>query len=109
MDEILFRTIANGSQYGNNAYISPNASINDGKLTICIIKNFKWWKAPIIGFRLFTKSITKSKYMQLFEFSNATLKMNEKNAQVDGESISCQSTVNIKVCKNSLKIIVPKK
>jgi diacylglycerol kinase (ATP) len=33
-------SVANSSQYGNNAHIAPNASITDGLLDVCIIKEF---------------------------------------------------------------------
>ena len=53
-------TFANGSQYGNNAYIAPHADICDGKLDICIISPFKLYNAPGIGIRLFAKNIHAS-------------------------------------------------
>src|SRR5690606_11235300 len=33
-------SIANSPQYGNEAYISPNASVDDGLLDVCIVKPF---------------------------------------------------------------------
>ena len=53
-------TFANGSQYGNNAYIAPGADISDGQLDMCILSPFKLYKAPGIGIRLFSKNIDKS-------------------------------------------------
>ena len=52
-------SIANGSQFGNNACIAPRASMKDGKLNITILKNFPLVSAPVLIYRLLTKSFEK--------------------------------------------------
>ncbi|PJF38513.1 MAG: hypothetical protein CUN55_17070, partial [Phototrophicales bacterium] len=38
--EAFLIAVANSTQYGNNAYIAPQADIQDGQLDVCIIKPF---------------------------------------------------------------------
>ncbi len=38
--EAFMLSFANSSQYGNNAHISPHASVQDGLLDVCVIKQF---------------------------------------------------------------------
>ena len=37
-------SFANSSQYGNNAYIAPHASVRDGLMDICILKRPAFWE-----------------------------------------------------------------
>jgi diacylglycerol kinase (ATP) len=36
---------ANASQYGNNAYIAPNADLRDGLLDMCLMNALPPWRA----------------------------------------------------------------
>ena len=48
-------SVANGSQFGNNAFISPIAQVNDGIMEVCILKKIPLYAAPYFAFQLFTK------------------------------------------------------
>ncbi len=58
-------SIANSSQYGNNAHISPFASLEDGLLDICIVKPFPLYIFPALALRMFRKNSHKSNYLEL--------------------------------------------
>lgn len=101
-------TFANASQYGNNAYIAPDAKINDGKLNISIIKAFPVLSAPNLGTRLFLKNIDKSRFVETFECEKIVVK--RKSADVihyDGEPGEMGAMLNIKVIPNGLNVMVP--
>ena len=48
-------SVANSPQYGNNAYIAPQASVNDGILDVCIVHKFPLYILPKMIFHLFYK------------------------------------------------------
>lgn len=101
-------TFANASQYGNNAYISPNADITDGKLDLCILSPFKLYSALIIGFRLFAKTMNKSSLMQIRQAKTILLKRKEKGViHFDGEPCSMEKELNISIINKGLNIIIP--
>ncbi len=52
-------TCANASQYGNDFYIAPHASMSDGLLDVTIMEPFTVFEAPQIAFQLVHKSIDK--------------------------------------------------
>jgi diacylglycerol kinase (ATP) len=66
-------SVANSSQYGNNAYIAPNASLYDDFLDLCIIKPFPLYKFPLLAFQMFTKKIHKSKYVEIIKINSALI------------------------------------
>ena len=47
----------NASQYGNNAYIAPQATLNDGLLDVTILEPFTVLDVPSLSFQLFNKTI----------------------------------------------------
>jgi diacylglycerol kinase (ATP) len=101
-------TFANASQYGNNAFIAPNADISDGKLDICILAPFRLYKAPGIGIRLFTKNIDKSTLMYS-ERANHFLLERESEGVVhfDGEPHRMGKRIEISLINKGLNIIIP--
>lgn len=102
-------TIANTSQYGNNAFIAPKAIINDGILDICIMSPFSVGVAPEMILRLLNKQLDSSKYCEYFKAKEITIKGNNLNYQIDGEPIKNEQQVNIKIDPLSLKILAPLK
>lgn len=101
-------TVANASQYGNNAYIAPNANIADGKADICIIKPFPLYAAPFLVLRLFRKTLYKSKYYETIQASRITLKSeNEMCFHYDGEPGGFSEIINIELKERNLKVIAP--
>jgi YegS/Rv2252/BmrU family lipid kinase len=101
-------TFANASQYGNNAYIAPNADIRDGKLDICILAPFKLFKAPGIGIKLFSKNIDKSRLMKSERASHILLeRASEGVVHFDGEPHRMGKQIEISLVNHGLKVIIP--
>ena len=53
-------SIANASQYGNDAYIAPQASMKDGFLDVVIMEPFDILEAPQVGLDLMNKTLNNS-------------------------------------------------
>ena len=51
---------ANASQYGNNVYIAPHASMSDGLMDVTVMEPFNVLEAPQIAIQLFSKTITQN-------------------------------------------------
>ncbi len=101
-------SFANSSQYGNNAYIAPDAQINDGMLDVCILKPFSVLSMLGIGFRLFNKTIKQSKYMQTVRAKELVIeRQSDGVAHLDGEPMTFGKKLDIKVIPASLKLLVP--
>jgi len=106
--EAFLITFANGSQYGNNAYIAPNADISDGKLDICILSPFRLYKAPGIGIRLFAKNIHRSSLMHSEQAQNIVLeRASEGVVHFDGEPCRMGKKLDISLINKGLNVIVP--
>ena len=57
---------ANASQYGNNAYIAPQASMSDGLMDVIIMEPFDVFEAPQISIEMFSKTLDKNSKIKTF-------------------------------------------
>jgi len=107
--EAFMVSFANSSQYGNNAHISPLASVQDGLLDVCIIKQFPVWRLPEMGVRMITKTAHKSKYLEIIRGKNINIKRAAPGpVHLDGEPQIMSADIHIEVVPHSLKVIVDK-
>lgn len=104
-DNLLTVEIANSSQMGNNAIISPFSSITDGIAEIVMLKKPKWWQVPKIIFQIFSKTLPDSPHVTFLHFSNQKIKVNRiVEHHIDGEYIAELQELNFKILANQLKI-----
>ena len=103
-------TFANSGQYGNNAYIAPNAVIDDGMLDLCILRPFPRTSTISIGLRLFFKNIDQSPYLEVMRVKKASLKRKGRKKitiHLDGEPMELPGKLKIKVVEQALHVMVP--
>ncbi len=100
-------SIANSSQYGNNAHISPKASVQDGLLDVCIVKPFPLYRFPELVVRMFTKTVDESAFVQIIKAKSVTLRREKAGAaHLDGEPVVLEGLVDIKVKPATLNVVV---
>jgi YegS/Rv2252/BmrU family lipid kinase len=99
-------TFANASQFGNNAYIAPQASTTDGLLDVCALRPFSALAALGVAWRLFAKSLDKSAYAIIEQHRSFEL-TTPRPALIhyDGESLQLTTThIQVEIVPNSLWI-----
>jgi diacylglycerol kinase family enzyme len=100
--------VANGSQYGNNAYIAPSAQVHDGKFELTVLKPFSIWQIPRIGLQLFMGTLNSSKLVDAYHFHKLKIiREREGVFNIDGEAIWMPQEINIQIKPASIQIIVP--
>ena len=105
--EAFLISFANGSQWGNNAYIAPMADISDGLMDIAILKKINWRNGLSVGYHLFNRKLHQTKHLEIIKAKEVTVKQKRTIAHIDGEPIESGAVVTVKVNPLSLKIIVP--
>jgi diacylglycerol kinase (ATP) len=100
-------TFANASQYGNNAYIAPQANVTDGKLDICILKPFPVYSMPGLALRVFNKTADKSSFMEALKGTEITIEREKEGPiHLDGEPFETGKQITVSVMPGCLKILV---
>ena len=96
----------NASQYGNNAYITPFASMKDGLITVSILSPFNVFEVPLMAGRLFTHTFDESKRMTAF--SVPWVRIVRKTAgpvHFDGEPCLMGEELYIEMVPEGLKVL----
>lgn len=102
----LMLNIANTRQFGNNAYIAPNASKSDGLVDMVLVKKFPLTYSALFAYRMFTKKLKDDDYVTYLPVSEIEFKVNTKNWHLDGEFNKIKSPIHVKVQPSSLNILV---
>ena len=98
----------NASQYGNNAYIAPQATLNDGLLDVTILEPFTVLDVPSLSFQLFNKTIDQNSRIKTFRCQ--TLRIHRSKPGVvhfDGDPMMMGENIDVKIMKKGLQVIVP--
>jgi diacylglycerol kinase (ATP) len=105
-EELFVLTIANTRQFGNNAFIAPDARPNDGKLDLVLIKPFPKFLGTLFIIRLFTKRINKSKYVRhITTEKEIIIETKETRFHIDGEPLKISGKVVVRIKKEVLKVL----
>ena len=105
-EELFVLTIANTRQFGNNAFIAPDAVPNDGKIDLVLIRPFPKMLGPLFVIRLFTKRINRSKYVwHLRTDKEIVIETDETRFHVDGEPFCISGEVVVRIKKEVLKVL----
>lgn len=101
-------TVANSSQYGNNVYIAPNASVKDGLLDVCIIKPFSLFKLPVLSYVMLKGTAETSDMIEIIKGKNIKIsRAQDGPVHVDGEPLKMGKELEAKINPLSLEVIVP--
>ena len=100
-------SVANASQYGNNAYIAPQESMSDGLLDVIIMEPFDLIDAPQVAIELFNKTLDKNLKIKTFRSKHIHIhRKSEGIIHYDGDPITSSADVDISIVPKGINIIV---
>lgn len=101
---------ANASQYGNNAYIAPQASLSDGMLDITILEPFTVIDVPALSFQLFNKTLDQNSRIKTMRDKKITIhRTSEGVFHFDGDPAMGGKDLDVEVIPGGLKVVAPEK
>ena len=97
---------ANASQYGNNAYIAPGATMKDGKMDVIIMEPFDALEAPQIAADLFMKTLGNNSKIKTFRTRKLTIHRQSPGAiHYDGDPIMTNSDIEVHIEHLGIRIV----
>jgi YegS/Rv2252/BmrU family lipid kinase len=97
---------ANASQYGNNAYIAPGATMKDGMMDVIIMEPFDTLEAPQIAADLFMKTLTNNSKIKTFRTKSLHIHRETEGAiHYDGDPIMTGKDVDVHIEHLGIKIV----
>ncbi|MGM9699937.1 MAG: diacylglycerol/lipid kinase family protein [Prevotella sp.] len=98
---------ANASQYGNNAYIAPQASMSDGLMDVVIMEPFDILEAPQISIDMFNKTLDKSSRIKTFRTKKLHIHRSKPGMiHYDGDPVMTTADVDVVLVEKGFKVVV---
>ncbi len=97
---------ANASQYGNNAYIAPGATMKDGMMDVIVMEPFDALDAPQIAADLFMKTLANNSKIKTFRTKTIHIHRKDSGAiHYDGDPIMTGKDVDVHIEHNGIRIV----
>lgn len=97
---------ANASQYGNNAYIAPNATMTDGLMDVVIMEPFTAFDAPQISIDMFNRTLDQNSKIKAFKAERIHIHRSEPGAiHYDGDPIMTGRDIDVHIERRGIRII----
>ena len=100
----------NASQYGNNAYIAPNADMQDGLIDVTVILPITPLDTAMLGILLFSRHIDQDTNIISFRTPSLTIERDKSGIMhLDGETMMMPEKIEIRCHHLGLKVFTPAK
>jgi YegS/Rv2252/BmrU family lipid kinase len=98
---------ANASQYGNNAYIAPQASMSDGLLDVVIMEPFDVIDATQVSIDMMNKTLDKNSKIKTFRCKQLHIHRNQEGViHYDGDPVMTGKDIDIHLEEKGINIVV---
>ena len=100
----------NASQYGNNAYIAPQASLTDGLMDVTIMEPFTVLDVPSLSFQLFNKTIDQNSRVKTMRAKKIKIhRAHDGVMHFDGDPLMAGKDLEVEIIPNGLYVIASEK
>lgn len=100
--------VCNASQYGNNAYIAPSATIDDGLLDVTIIHAGNTLSTALVGFDMLIGNIERNMLIHTFRTPSISIERSREGAvHIDGEPLVLDRRLDIDCHHRRLRVFAP--
>lgn len=100
----------NASQYGNNAYITPQASLTDGLMDVTIMEPFTVLDVPSLSFQLFNKTIDQNSRIKTLRAKKIKIhRMHEGVMHFDGDPLMAGKELEVEIVPKGLYVVASEK
>ncbi len=97
----------NAAQYGNNAFIAPQASMQDGLIDVTVIHNFNLLDGALLGARMLTRLLERDKHVSIYRGSHVVIERGHDDViHIDGDPVEMPSRLEIACVKRGLNVIL---
>ena len=97
----------NASQYGNNFYIAPQASMSDGLLDVTIMEPFNMLQAPQIVMQMLNKTLDQNPRISTFQCKKLHIHRAQPGViHYDGDPAETGTDIDIQLVPKGLRVVV---
>lgn len=105
--EAFLITCANASQYGNNFYIAPKASLCDGLMDVIIMEPFTMLDAPAISFQMINGTIDQNSKIKTLRCKRLKIHRSKPGViHFDGDPVMAEADLMVEIIEKGLQVII---
>lgn len=105
--EAFLIACANASQYGNNVFIAPAASMNDGLMDVTILEPFNLLEAPQVVLQLLNKTIDKNSHARTFQCRSLHIhRATPGVVHFDGDPMELGTDIDVELIPQGINVVV---
>jgi len=105
--EAFLIACGNASQYGNNFYIAPQASMSDGLLDVTIMEPFNVLEAPQIVMQMLNKTLDTNSRIKTFQCRSLHVHRAQPGViHYDGDPAEAGTDIDIRLVPQGLRVVV---
>lgn len=98
----------NAAQYGNNAYIAPRATMQDGMTDVTVMHPFSLVQSPLIGARLFMRQLNHDHHVSIYRGNRVVIERQRDDIMhIDGDPVMMPARIVIENVSRGINILVP--
>lgn len=98
----------NAAQYGNNAYIAPRATMQDGLIDVTVMHPFNLVESPLIGARLFLRQLNHDNHVSIYRGKRVVIERRHDDiVHVDGDPMMMPARIVVENVSKGIHILVP--
>lgn len=105
--EAFLITCANASQYGNNFYIAPKASLCDGLMDVIIMEPFTMLDAPAISFQMINGTLDQNSKIKTIRCKQLKIHRSKPGViHFDGDPVMAEADLTVEIIEKGLNVII---
>jgi len=107
-DKAFVIACCNAAQYGNNAYIAPRATMQDGLIDVTVMHPFNPVASPLLGARLFLRQLNHDNHVSIYRGKHVIIERRHDDViHIDGDPHMMPAKVVIENVSQGIHILVP--
>lgn len=107
-EQAFLVAVCNASQYGNNAYIAPDASITDGLLDVIIVNSGPLPALALMGIDMMVGSLNHNTLIHTVRTPSVEIRRHSRGpVHLDGEPMTFDRDINIRCHRGALSVFTP--
>ena len=107
-DKAFVIACCNAAQYGNNAYIAPRATMQDGLIDVTVMHPFSIVQSPLIGARLFLRQLNHDNHVSIYRGKHVVIERRHDDViHIDGDPVMMPARLVFENVSKGINIMVP--
>ena len=106
-EQAMVIAACNAAQYGNNAFIAPRATMQDGLIDLTVLHRFNVASAALLGARLFARNIDRDRHISIYRGKHIVIEREQPDVMhIDGDPVMMPARLELACRHNGIHVML---